>query len=244
MGYANEWTQSFDGGIADAPFHEPQAGYTFCSLGALALVGRLNTPERDNPISPNAPSDPQTVLRWLLSRQTELTDPDAGLDTDFRASEDAPDKQHAEGEHISKDNKCDDMKPIRQDPSQSVGNSIFDLLVDGAGMNGRTNKVADTCYAFWVGASLDIMESVALCDQDAVKRYLLGKTQHDVLGGFGKFPGDLPDLYHSYLGLAAVSLAGSDQVKALDGGMCLSKEARARLPGLWDAWATAVPVSE
>ena len=104
-------------------------------------------------------------------------------------------------------------------------------------MNGRTNKVADTCYAFWVGASLDILKSSKLSDQSAVRCYLLGKTQHGVLGGFGKFPGDLPDLYHSYLGLAALSLAGSDQIKVLDGGMCLSKDARARLPKLWDAWA-------
>ncbi|KAK5113888.1 hypothetical protein LTR85_010421 [Meristemomyces frigidus] len=229
--------EAFDGGIADAPFHEPQAGYTFCSLGALALVGRLNTPHKVNDAAPNAPCDPQNVLKWLLSRQTELTDPDAGLDTEFSTDNDAPDTQHAEGEHVSKDTGDDCAEPVRQDPSQSVGNSIFDLLVDGAGMNGRTNKVADTCYAFWVGASLDIMDCVTLCDQAAVRRYLLGKTQHDVLGGFGKYPGDLPDLYHSYLGLAALSLAGSDQLKVLDGGMCLSKDARERLPGLWDAWA-------
>ena len=33
--------QAFDGGIADEPFHEPHAGYTFCSLGALKFVDRL-----------------------------------------------------------------------------------------------------------------------------------------------------------------------------------------------------------
>ncbi|KAK4540304.1 hypothetical protein LTR36_009616 [Oleoguttula mirabilis] len=235
--------ESFDGGIADEPFHEPQAGYTFCSLGALAFVGRLNTPDKSNPIEPNAPCDPHNVLKWLLSRQTELTDPDAGLDTEFHTAEEAPNTQHAEGKHVSKENGARDSKPIRQDPYQSVGSSIFDLLVDGAGMNGRTNKVADTCYAFWVGASLDIVGCVTLCNRAGLRRYLLGKTQHGVLGGFGKFPGDLPDLYHSYLGLAALSLAGSDQVKRLDGGMCLSAEARGRLPGLWDAWAVEGPTT-
>ena len=174
---------------------------------------------------------------WLLWRQTELTDPDASLDTEFRTTEDAPNSQHAEGKHVSKSNGDPAIQVVRQDPEESVGDSIFDLLVDGAGMNGRTNKVADTCYAFWVSASLDILKSPKLSDQSAVRCYLLGKTQHAVLGGFGKFPGDLPDLYHSYLGLAALSLAGSDQVKALDGGMCLSKDARARLPKLWESWA-------
>jgi len=222
--------------MADEPFHEPHAGYTFCCLGAIALVDRLNTSEMHDSKEANAPSDPQGVLEWLLWSQTELTDPDAGLDTEFRKSEAAPNTQHAEGKHVGKGHHEQGTHPARQSPDQSIGGSIFDLLVDGAGMNGRTNKVADTCYAFWVQASLHIMKAPALCDQAALRRYLLGKTQHEVLGGFGKFPGDLPDLYHSYLGLAALSLAGSDQVKPLEGGMCLSTEARARLPNLWKSW--------
>jgi len=113
---------------------------------------------------------------------------------------------------------------------------MFELLVDGAGMNGRTNKVADTCYAFWTTAPLHIMRQPNIYNHDAIRRYLLAKTQHPVLGGFGKFPGDLPDLYHSYLGLAALSLAGSDDIKELDGGLCMSKEARDRLPALWKSW--------
>ncbi|KAK5133091.1 hypothetical protein LTR08_008201 [Meristemomyces frigidus] len=229
--------EAFDGGIADEPFHEPHAGYTFCSLGAVALLGRLNTPDDRTTSNLNAPAAPQSVLGWLVSRQTEFTDPDSSLDTEFRKTGVAPNAQHAEGEHVSSSRGDATKQPIHQDPGESVGDSIFDLLVDGAGMNGRTNKVADTCYAFWVGASLDILKCSTLSDQSAVRCYLLGKTQHDVLGGFGKFPGDLPDLYHSYLGLAALSLAGSHQVKALDAGMCLSKNARRRLPKMWEAWA-------
>lgn len=101
-------------------------------------------------------------------------------------------------------------------------------------MNGRTNKVADTCYCWWVGASLHLMGHAELYDPASLKRYLLDKTQHPVLGGFGKFPGDLPDLYHSYLGLATLSLMGSEGVKEVDPGMCISKDASARLQGLWE----------
>jgi len=42
-----------------------------------------------------------------------------------------------------------------------------------------------------------------------IRRYLLDKTQHRI-GGFSKMPGDLPDIYHSYLGLAALALFGLD----------------------------------
>ncbi|KAJ8611592.1 hypothetical protein MRB53_037895 [Persea americana] len=40
----------------------------------------------------------------------------------------------------------------------------------------------------------------------AIRRYLLLKVQHLVAGGFSKYPDDPPDIYHSYLGLAALAL--------------------------------------
>lgn len=110
------------------------------------------------------------------------------------------------------------------------------------GMCGRPNKPADTCYAFWVGASLSLLSqpSQHYHDASALRSYLLTLTQHAIMGGFSKFPGDRwADLYHSYLGLAALSLASSteeregDGVKELDAGMCVSKEVRARLGEVW-----------
>lgn len=63
------------------------------------------------------------------------------------------------------------------------------------------------------------------------------------MGGFSKFPGDKwADLYHSYLGLAALSLCSEpeerrrDGVKEVDAGMCVSVEVRGRLGGLWVGW--------
>jgi len=174
----------------------------------------------------------------LIYRQTELTDPDAGVDSEFVKLQDMSDTRK-KGDGMTSEAQVDGTVPAHQDPECSAGVTMFDLLVDGAGMNGRINKVADTCYGFWAGASLHVMQQPNLYHREAVRRYLLGKTQHPVLGGHGKFPGDLPDLLHSYLGLAALSLAGSDQVKEVDGGMCLSKEARSRLPAIWESFATA-----
>lgn len=75
-----------------------------------------------------------------------------------------------------------------------------------------------------------------LPDRDSLRRYLLERTAHLALGGFGKHAGDLPDVYHSYLGLAALSLTGDEQLKPLDGAMCISKEAKARLGNIWKRW--------
>lgn len=173
------------------------------------------------------PANPDAVMRWLVHRQTDLLDPDGLLDSEFQNP--TVTRQNTNGND-------DPTQPLYQDPSQSLA-WPFSGEIECAGMNGRTNKVADTCYAFWVCAPLQLMNQLHLIDKAALQKYLLEKTQHPVLGGFGKFPGDLPDLYHSYLGLAALALTGWEGVKALDGGMCVSAEARGSLEGIWKSWS-------
>ncbi|XP_010509002.1 PREDICTED: geranylgeranyl transferase type-1 subunit beta [Camelina sativa] len=72
------------------------------------------------------------------------------------------------------------------------------------GFQGRTNKPSDTCYAFWIGAVLKLIGGDALIDKIALRKFLL--SCQSKYGGFSKFPGQLPDLYHSYYGYTAFSL--------------------------------------
>ncbi|RMZ77123.1 hypothetical protein DV737_g4565, partial [Chaetothyriales sp. CBS 132003] len=88
-----------------------------------------------------------------------------------------------------------------------------------AGFNGRTNKMADTCYCFWNLSALDILGMPDLADHDALRRYLLDKTQHKI-GGFSKAPGEHPDLMHSYLGLAALAVMKEEGLAELDPALC------------------------
>ena len=62
---------------------------------------------------------------------------------------------------------------IKYEKSQSNG-STNALMKDhcttihtAAGFNGRCNKIADTCYAFWVGASLAVraLDTIFHCNQ-------------------------------------------------------------------------------
>ncbi|KAK1571309.1 hypothetical protein Q3G72_014937 [Acer saccharum] len=75
--------------------------------------------------------------------------------------------------------------------------------VDG-GFQGRANKPSDTCYAFWIGAVLRILNGYKFVDKEALRRFLL--TCQSQYGGFSKYPGEMPDLYHSYYGYTAFSL--------------------------------------
>ena len=53
--------------------------------------------------------------------------------------------------------------------------------------------------------------------------FLLDVTQHRI-GGFSKFADGPPDIYHSYLGLAALALLGEKGLKEFDVGLCCSKD--------------------
>ncbi|KAI5795171.1 terpenoid cyclases/protein prenyltransferase alpha-alpha toroid [Geopyxis carbonaria] len=203
-------SQTWDGGLADAPFGEAHAGMTYCGLAALSLLGH-----------PSAVPDPAGLLRWLVSRQTPF-----------------------EAHHGMHPDEIDwrNISPIEAEAAHhvEVGSDGHPLA---GGFNGRCNKTPDTCYSFWVGASLAMLRKVHLMDVAANRRFLLDRTQH-FIGGFAKLPapGGVPDILHSYLGLAALALVREAGVNTLDPALCVSMQAKERLMALpW--WRDTPPPS-
>ncbi|KAI9693657.1 MAG: hypothetical protein M1822_002928 [Bathelium mastoideum] len=228
-----EQAQTYDGGISDAPFHEAHAGFEYCATSALSLLGCL--PECGTssapPTSTKGLTQVDLMMQWLVSRQTTTLDEEDEFDTN--------------GDETDTPSTCHDSHSfvkLRSFPSKSGEISYrerpaihFELL--WAGFNGRLNKVADTCYGWWVLATLAILNKQDLVDQEASRRYLLDKAQH-MIGGFGKIAGDPPDIYHSYLGLAALALHRDSGLKEFDPALCLTKETRYHLESL--PWRKAV----
>lgn len=58
--------------------------------------------------------------------------------------------------------------------------------------------------------------------------FILAVTQHPI-GGFSKTAGDPPDLFHSYLGLAALAMMGEPGLKDFDIDLCCSQETARKL---------------
>lgn len=76
------------------------------------------------------------------------------------------------------------------------------------GLCGRSNKLVDGCYSFWVGGTAAIMELYGLdylIDKCSLKDYILYCCQNSSRPGLRDKPGTHPDLYHTnyiLLGLA------------------------------------------
>ncbi|GAA5842543.1 hypothetical protein JCM11251_004900 [Rhodosporidiobolus azoricus] len=91
------------------------------------------------------------------------------------------------------------------------------LETDIAGFQGRANKPTDACYSFWSTAAISLLQpaispTLRLSDvlDPSLDRNWLLSCQHKLYGGIAREAGAPPDVYHSYLSLAALSLGDAD----------------------------------
>ncbi|KAI9296528.1 farnesyltransferase subunit beta-like protein [Neoconidiobolus thromboides FSU 785] len=78
------------------------------------------------------------------------------------------------------------------------------------GFQGRTNKLVDGCYSFWIGATFPILSTHAdnneLYNRDLLQAYILNACQGP-LGGLRDKPGKGVDYYHTCYVLSGLSLS-------------------------------------
>eukprot|EP01132_Coremiostelium_polycephalum_P007555 gene7555-9289_t len=92
------------------------------------------------------------------------------------------------------------------------------------GFCGRTNKDPDSCYSFWIGASLEMMGKHHLVDLPLLRGYL-ASAQHSVIGGISKEPGEFPDVLHTYMSLSGLAIAHEPKIEPLNCVLGISQRA-------------------
>jgi len=123
----------------------------------------------------------------------------------------------------------------RIDDSQVDKESLLHFLVSRqvGGLNGRINKVPDTCYTFWVGGALQALGHQNLLDYASTKKFLL--SCQTPFGGFSKHAPNassktFPDILHSYTSICGLSLMGEPGVNPIEATVGLSKSTFDRAP--------------
>lgn len=221
-----QMSETYDGGISEAPFQEAHAGFASCAICSLYLLDRLPLSASQAPDNrPRGLSNLPMTLKWLAARQTLTLDEEDAFDT--------------LADETDSSATCHDAHAFVKTNSypSSTGRQAYDTQptshfeLQWVGLNGRCNKIGDTCYAYWVCAPLKVLTHLDLVDPVPIRRWLLDRTQHAV-GGFGKLPGDPPDIYHSYLGLATLAMLGETSLQDVDAGLCMSNRAKAYLISL------------
>jgi len=103
------------------------------------------------------------------------------------------------------------------------------ICCQGSGYRGRPNKPEDTCYSFWIGATLMLIGGGEFTAPLQNRAFNL-KCQHSLIGGFGKYAGEMPDLLHSHYGICGLSIAGLDNLRPLNLALGITTRAAASLP--------------
>ena len=88
--------------------------------------------------------DASYTARWLIFRQTAM----------LEAAEIESSEPSVENFNFNTDNS--QKQSLSGKSTNTLMENEFCINQIAAGFNGRCNKVADTCYAFWVGASLAV----------------------------------------------------------------------------------------
>jgi geranylgeranyl transferase type-1 subunit beta len=202
-------SQSFDGGMAESAGGEGHAGYSYCAVAALSVLDlAAEDTSHPNRYMEAGITDVSSLIHYLVSLQFVYTGDEEDEDTSEANADQAPPP---------------DMSTFTSD-AWSV-----------AGFSGRPNKIADTCYAWWVAGALSLLSSAfngPTVARTAGREFLIQKTQH-VIGGFGNHAGKPPDVYHSYLGLATLATLAGEATEPglgyLDVRLCIGREAAARV---------------
>ncbi|XP_045538812.1 geranylgeranyl transferase type-1 subunit beta [Papilio machaon] len=133
---------------------------------------------------------------------------------------------------LSLTNRLDQLSEYQLD---SLRRWLVFRQVDG--FQGRPNKPVDTCYSFWVGASLKMLDMLHLTNYNSNKRYVY-ETQDYVVGGFSKWPDTCTDPMHTYLGLAGLSLIGESGLLEIVPTLNITRRAYDHLKSLHQKWAS------
>lgn len=129
------------------------AGYTYCAIAALALLGSPVTaddvPSKASQQIEGMSNTPGTIS-WLVSRQSIYEE---------LADESDEDENEEVDPYLEAKMK---MMGIHDNAISETLNQAVPVLspmsndTQWIGFNGRCNKKVDTCYSFWVGASLEV----------------------------------------------------------------------------------------
>ncbi|XP_057341276.1 geranylgeranyl transferase type-1 subunit beta isoform X1 [Microplitis mediator] len=109
------------------------------------------------------------------------------------------------------------------------------LMRQTSGFQGRPGKPSDTCYSFWVGATLHMLDSGHLIDPVENREFILS-TQDDSIGGFAKFYDTRADPLHTYLGLCGLSLMGEPGLLSMNAALNVSNRVYNHLKEIHKKW--------
>jgi len=92
---------------------------------------------------------------------------------------------------------------------------LCERQVPEGGLNGRPEKKPDVCYSWWVISALSAIDRLHWISREKLKEFIL-RCQDAETGGISDRPGDIPDVFHCFFGIAGLTLMGYYDLALID----------------------------
>lgn len=111
--------------------------------------------------------------------------------------------------------------------ADALGWWLAERQAPGGGLNGRPQKLPDVCYSWWCLSALALLGRTHWIDGAALTAFILA-CQDPHGGGVSDRADDAADVYHTFFGVAGLSLLGHPGLDRIDPTYALPAAALAR----------------
>ncbi|KAL9642540.1 hypothetical protein ABK040_011107 [Willaertia magna] len=190
--------QQEDGSFAGDKWGEIDTRFSYCALNTLALLGLLETCSnyRGEKINNTRYVDTEKAVQYILSCQNF----DGGFGVCVGAES-----------HAGQIFTCVGMLAIAgaldRIDQDTLSWWLCERQCSGGGLNGRPEKLEDVCYSWWVLSSLAMMDRVHWIDIQKLHNFICN-CQDTEKGGISDRPNCMVDVFHTFFGIAGLSLLG------------------------------------
>lgn len=202
--------QNDDGSFAGDKWGEIDTRFSYCALLSLSILGRLDAINVDK------------AVEFVLSCHNF----DGGFGCIPGAESHAGQVFCCVGA-LSVGGALDRLE---EEERERLGLWLCERQLACGGFNGRPDKREDVCYSWWVLSSLAMLDLVDWIDGEKLTNFITA-CQDGEEGGIADRPGDMPDVFHTFFGLAGLSLLGDARFGKIDPSYALPVDVVVRISG-------------
>lgn len=180
--------QQEDGSFFGDKWGEVDIRFTFCSVAALALLGRLDVIDLDKAVD------------FAMSCYNFC---DGGFGS-------RPGSESHSGLIYCALGTLSIAGQMERIDADLLGWWLAERQLPSGGLNGRPEKMPDLCYSWWVLTSLKILGRLRWINKERLVRFIFA-CQDEETGGFADRPDNLVDPFHTLFGLTGLSLMSHDE---------------------------------
>ncbi|KAH9792967.1 Geranylgeranyl transferase type-2 subunit beta 1 [Citrus sinensis] len=193
--------QDESGGFAGNIGHDPHVLYTLSAVQVLALFDKVDILDADKRLDK---INVDKAVEYIVSCKN--------LDGGFGCT---PGGESHAGQIFCCVGALAIAGALHHVDKDLLGWWLCERQVKSGGLNGRPEKLPDVCYSWWVLSSLIMIDRVHWINKDKLVKFILD-CQDMENGGISDRPDDAVDVFHTYFGVAGLSLLEYPGLKPID----------------------------